>query len=379
MTEIDPSSHVRTVAIVMGGRSAEHEISLVSGCNILSALEREEGRYRVLPIGITRQGRWLLLDRANPLFGNKMQDLPNPLQEDDGRQIFLLPGDEYPFRIMEDGSPLAVDVVFPILHGSHGEDGSFQGILEQLGVPFVGEGVLNSAVGMDKDVCRRLLEAGGIHSAKTEVFIRDIKDKISFESLRESLGLPFYVKPAGQGSSIGINRVFEESFLEKAITEAFTYNSKILIEENICGRELECAVLGSPLRASPIGEIIPSVSSHGGFYSYQAKYQDKDSVQLVVPAEIGEEVSLELQNTALRTAELLQIEQMVRVDMFLRDERESGESLQERILVNEVNTIPGFTSISMYPNLWNHNGLPLPDLLAFFIDSAQQGFLSSTR
>lgn len=343
MTEVDLSLHLRTVAIVMGGRSAEHEISLVSGCNILSALDREEGHYKVLLIGITRQGRWLLLDRANPLFDNKSQDLPNPLQENDGRQIFLLPGDEHPFRIMEDGSPLSIDVVFPILHGPYGEDGSFQGILEQLGVPFVGEGVLNSAVGMDKDVCRRLLEAGGIHSAKTEVFTQDTKDKISFESLRESLGLPFYVKPANQGSSIGINRVSEESFFEKAIAEAFDYNSKILIEENIYGRELECAVLGSPLRASPIGEIIPSASSSSGFYSYQAKYQDEGSVQLVVPAEIEEGVSRELQNTAIRTAKLLQIKQMVRVDMFLRDEKESGASLQERILVNEVNTIPGFT------------------------------------
>lgn len=375
------------VGVLFGGRSAEHEISLVSARNVIAGLDPE--KYEVVPIGIDRDGRWLTAREASRLLidGSTAKSMP-VLNAAAGVELELLPGHSTS-ALQSAGdaatgrarSSLSVDVIFPILHGTYGEDGSVQGLLKLLGIPYVGPDPLGSTVGMDKDVMKRLLRDAGIPNARFRAYLRP-KAVTAFalspddsgelqrpqanhpvpdeaRALVNELGLPLYVKPANMGSSVGISRVKQIEDLAAAVHEALLYDNKILIEENIVGREIECAVLGneSP-EASIAGEIIPK----DGFYSYEAKYLDEKGAALEIPAKISDAELKKVQEISIRTYQALCLEGMSRVDMFLRP---SGE-----IYINEVNTIPGFTGISMYPKLWEHSGLPLPRLLDRLIELA---------
>jgi D-alanine-D-alanine ligase len=245
-----------------------------------------------------------------------------------------------------------VDVIFPVLHGPFGEDGTVQGLLKLANVPFVGAGVLGSAVGMDKDVMKRLLRDAKIPIAKFLVFERSVASKINFAAVKRALGLPFFVKPANLGSSVGISKVSAKKQFGRALTEAFRYDNKILIEESIRGREIECSVLGNE---NPIASLPGEIVTRHDFYSYDAKYLDEKGAQLIVPAALAKNIVRQVQTLALRTFKTLGCEGMARVDFFLRNNRE--------IFVNEINTIPGFTKISMFPKLWEASGIPYPRLI----------------
>ncbi len=345
------------VAILFGGRSAEHEISLISARNITAAMDRN--KYRIIPIGIDKQGRWLR-DQGGRLLQDKSitrVELPRR-----GSSTAVLSASS-PLRALE-----AVDVVFPVLHGPFGEDGTVQGLLKLANIPFVGAGVLGSAVGMDKDVMKRLLRDAGIPIAKFMVFDSPIRNKISFSRVRRELGLPVFVKPANLGSSVGISKAARASEFVRAVKAAFRYDKKILVEENISGREIECAVLGNEYpRASLPGEII---TGHK-FYSYDAKYVDDQGARLVIPAELPGAVTRRIQAMSVRAFKVLCCSGMARVDFFLRGRGE--------IFVNEINTIPGFTAISMYPKMWRASGLSYSRLIDRLIQLALQEFRAETH
>jgi D-alanine-D-alanine ligase len=348
------------VALLFGGQSAEHEISLISARNIVEAMDKK--KYEIVAIGIDKQGRWfydegarLLLDRTQTKV--EFHDLKNV------GAVLLGASNTAMMRFSSGAGIGAVDVVFPVLHGPFGEDGTVQGLLKLANLPFVGAGVLGSAVGMDKDVMKRLLRDAGIPIPKFLVFDGAAKKTINFARVRRELGLPVFVKPANLGSSVGISKVSRSSEFSRAVNEAFRYDNKILIEENIEGCEIECAVLGNekPIASVP-GEIITGHS----FYSYDAKYIDDKGARLVIPAELRRPVARRVQELAVRTFEVLCSSGMARVDFFLRRRSE--------IFVNEINTIPGFTQISMYPKMWATSGLSYPRLIDRLIQLALQRF-----
>jgi D-alanine-D-alanine ligase len=293
------------IGILFGGKSAEHEVSINSANNVIKALDKT--KYQIVKIKIDKKGKFSI----NSLKG--------------------------------------LDVVFPVLHGPFGEDGSMQGFLKIMNLPFVGPGVLGSAVGMDKDIMKRLFRDAGIPIGKFET-IRN-GEEVSFPKLSKSLGLPMFIKPANLGSSVGIHKIKNEADFKKAVKDAFLYDTKLVFEENIKGREIECSVLGNenPIASLP-GEIIPS----GDFYSYNSKYLDNKSVSKI-PAELSKDIVKKIQDMAVQVFKTLNCEGMGRVDFFLKD---NGE-----ILVNEINTLPGFTAISMYPKMWEASGMPISKLL----------------
>lgn len=304
------------VGILFGGKSAEHEVSLRSAKNVIAALDRE--RYEPVEILIGKDGN------LDPLLAYKGK----------------------------------LDAVFLVIHGTNGEDGTMQGLLKLLDVPFVGPGVLGSAVGMDKDVAKRLLRDAGIPIARfVTVQARD-RAKISFDSLAKELGAPMFVKPANAGSSVGVHKIKTASDFDAAVDDAFKYDTKILFEEFVKGREIEVAVLGNEeVAASVAGEIIP----HHEFYSYEAKYLDENGAGLEIPAKLDEKLSEKIRAMAIATFKALACEGMARVDFFVRG---------EEVFINEINTIPGFTSISMYPKLWEASGVSYKDLISKLIELA---------
>jgi D-alanine-D-alanine ligase len=348
------------VAILFGGKSAEHEISVISARNIVAAMDKR--KYEIVSIGIDKQGRWHFDEGARLLHGSnyaqvKFQSCRNTTA--------VLPGaTQTPVVQLTPRRALGtVDVVFPVLHGPYGEDGTVQGLLKLVHVPFVGAGVLGSAVGMDKDVMKRLLRDAKIPIAKFLVFERCMASEINFSGVKRALGLPFFVKPANLGSSVGISKVSANKEFNGAIKEAFRYDSKILIEESIQGREIECSVLGNE---NPIASLPGEIITRHDFYSYDAKYRDEKGARLIVPAALPKKIATAVQEMALRTFKTLACEGMARVDFFLRDNRE--------IFVNEINTIPGFTKISMYPKLWEASGIPYSKLIDRLIQLALERF-----
>jgi D-alanine-D-alanine ligase len=353
------------IALLFGGRSAEHEISLISARNIAAAMDKK--KYEIVSIGIDKQGRWffdegarLLLDRAQTKV--ELHDFKNAGA--------VLPGvSNTPMVRSSSGAAIGtVDVAFPVLHGPFGEDGTVQGLLKLANIPFVGAGVLGSAVGMDKDVMKRLLRDAGIPIAKFLVFDSATKNNISFNRVRRELGLPVFVKPANLGSSVGISKAARPREFSRAVKEAFRYDNKILIEENISGREIECAVLGNEHpKASLPGEII---TGHN-FYSYEAKYIDDKGARLMIPAALPASVTRRIQQLSLQVFKVLCCSGMARVDFFLRGKSE--------IFVNEINTIPGFTAISMYPKMWGASGLSYPRLIDRLIQLALEAFRAEQR
>jgi D-alanine-D-alanine ligase len=338
------------VAILFGGRSAEHEISLISARNIAAAMD--ESKYQIIAIGVDKQGRWFY-DKGERLLRDKSADrvdLPRRGKSTAGLSVISA------LRVLD-----TVDVVFPALHGPFGEDGTVQGLLKLANIPFVGADVLGSALGMDKDVMKRLLRDAAIPIAKFMVFDSASKSRMRFNHVQRELGMPVFVKPANLGSSVGISKAARQSEFVRAVKEAFRYDSKILVEENISGREIECAVLGNENpRASVPGEII---TGHN-FYSYDAKYIDAKGARLVIPAELPGALAQRVQELSVQTFKILCCSGMARVDFFLRGRNE--------IFVNEINTIPGFTAISMYPKMWGASGLSYGRLIDRLIQLALQ-------
>ncbi len=317
------------VAVIFGGRSPEHEVSLVSGQAIMSHLPPE--KYEIIPIGITRQGEWLW--KGDPLAELRAQAVNPPEAEVRPKAASI------PLDLLRQ-----VDVVFPVLHGPYGEDGTLQGLLELLDVPYVGAGVVGSALGMDKVLAKTVWRQHGIPVVEFVAIMRhdwQSQPETIIHQIEDSFGYPCFVKPANSGSSIGIAKAHHREELVAALSEAAFVDSKLLVERAIDGRELECGVLGNdePM-ASPVGEVVPARE----FYDYIAKYSDERTL-LIMPADLPEEVSAEIRRLAVRAFQALDCSGMARVDCFL-------EKQTQQIYVNEINTIPGFTAISMYPKLW---------------------------
>jgi len=302
------------VALIYGGKSAEHDVSIQSARNVADALDKK--KYEVIPFKIARNGNFFI--------------------------------DEIKSK--------RIDVVFPVLHGPYGEDGSIQGLFKVSGIPFVGAGVLGSAVGMDKDIMKKLFREAKIPIGKF-ITVRN-GETFSFKEISKKLGLPMFIKPANLGSSVGIHKIKNEKEFKKGLADAFKYDSKVIIEENINCREIECSVLGNE---NPIASIPGEIIANADFYSYESKYIDNKSV-CEIPAKLPQKTRKEIQNMAVKAFKVLNCEGMGRVDFFLK---KNGE-----ILVNEINTIPGFTSISMYPKLWEASGLPISKLLDRLIELA---------
>lgn len=366
------------VGILFGGRSGEHEISLLSAASVLQALDKD--KYEVVPIGITKEGRWVSQSHAERLLKGE------PLPADGGRHLragdpaatpgaaVLAKGESVivppvpssdslvPFESERRGTEqgINVDIIFPVLHGTFGEDGTIQGLLELADIPYVGAGVLGSAAGMDKDIMKSLFAAAGLAIVKHVTFLRSQWQKDPKQVVRKvekKLKYPLFVKPANLGSSVGISKAHDRKELGPAIETAAAYDRKIVVEQGVGGkkgkaRELECSVLGNDEpRASIAGEIVPSAE----FYDYSAKYLEEGS-QLLIPAKITKKQMKHLQEMAIAAFQAVDCSGLARVD-FLMDPK-SG-----KIYLNEINTMPGFTSISMYPKLWAASGIEYPELI----------------
>jgi D-alanine-D-alanine ligase len=352
------------VGILFGGRSAEHEVSIQSAKNIVAAVDRK--KYEPVLIGIDKAGRWSHIGEENFLQAyvtGGAGALP-----DFSDSLLVSPcAQEGEFLYTRGGKPVApVDVVFPVLHGTFGEDGTIQGLLKLSGIPFVGADVLGTAVGMDKDVMKRVLRDADIPIPGFLVYPWNLKDSIDFDRVKTALGMPLFVKPANLGSSVGIAKVREQKDFEKACTQAFAYDTKIIIEEAVEGREIECSVLGNELpEASLPGEVKPRHE----FYSYDAKYIDSEGAELIIPAALPPRVTERVRELAVKTFSAICCEGLARVDFFIRGTgvRGTGE-----VLVNEINTLPGFTAISMYPKLWAASGVSQTELIDRLITLALQ-------
>ena len=354
------------VAILFGGKSAEHEISVISARNIVAAMDRT--RYDIVSIGIDKQGRWVFDEGARLLLRGGGQTQVKLRRSNDGAAVLPGAAQTSVTRVSRRAPLTGVDVVFPVLHGPFGEDGTVQGLLKLANVPFVGAGVLGSAIGMDKDVMKRLLRDANLPVAKFLVFERGSAPMIDFAAVKHALGLPLFVKPANLGSSVGISKVRHRKQFAAAIKDAFLYDTKIVIEENIHGREIECSVLGNE---TPIASVPGEIITRHDFYSYDAKYVDEKGARLVIPADLPGVVARKIQELAVKTFKVLCCQGMARVDFFIRGNRD--------VIVNEINTIPGFTKISMYPKLWEASGIPYPDLIDRLIQLALEKFRDEKR
>lgn len=358
MTEETFNRSKKRVAVLFGGQSDEHDVSLRSAQTIIQALD--PARYEVVPVGITREGRWLaggdpmqVLTAASPMFhlASKNGETNNGnASAATTTAVTVVEGTSLPLEFSE-----SVDIVFPALHGPMGEDGTVQGFLELTGVPYIGSGVLGSATAMDKAITKHLLTQAGLPQLPwVQVLRRDWeRDPAAIESaIAERIGYPSFVKPANMGSSVGVSKANNAEELHEALRTAAHYDRKIVVEQGVNAREIELAVLGNddPI-VSVAGEVVPA----GEFYDYNAKYIDDDA-QLLVPADIDPEILAYMQRMAIDAFRALDLAGLARVDFFI--ERDT-----DRIFVNEVNTLPGFTSISMYPMLWEASGVPLEELV----------------
>jgi len=343
------------IGILFGGKSAEHEVSIQSAKNIFNAINKE--KFEPVLISIDKAGGWHLLDNPRSLLNSGTFPSINNLP-DKAQNITLLKKDvALPAKTNISNTLKELDVVFPVLHGPFGEDGTVQGLLKLLDIPFVGAGVLGSAIGMDKDVTKRLLRDAKIPTARFIVVKKDYIPR--YEEVTEKLGSPIFVKPANAGSSVGISRVSAKSEYAKALKNAFDFDRKILVEEAIDGREIECSVLGNE---SPIASVPGEIVTKHDFYSYDAKYVDENGATTIIPAKVPSATSKKIQELATKAFKVLECEGMCRVDFFLK--RDGA------LLVNEINTIPGFTNISMYPKIWEASGIPYSQLIERLINLA---------
>jgi D-alanine-D-alanine ligase len=338
------------LAVLIGGKSPEHAISLRSGKSVVSALNQD--KYNIVVIGIAKDGKWYLQESEDFLRHEddttKIALKPSEItvfQDTDGKNSFL-------YNRKDNQKISKIDIAFPVLHGAYGEDGVIQGHFRSVNCAFVGTDLMASAVGMDKDIAKRLWRDAGISIAAFEVIDLSNKSKIKFELLVKKLGLPLFVKPANAGSSVGVHKVNNKDEFDAALKDGFLYDRKLLVEEAITGIEVECAVLGNEHpKASVIGGIVPTEK----FYSYDAKYISSSGAKLMIPADIPPAVSKYIRETALKAYKCIGAEGLSRVDFFMRPDFS--------IVLNEINTMPGFTSISMYPKLWEATGMSYSDLL----------------
>jgi D-alanine-D-alanine ligase len=367
-----PRKKIR-IGLVFGGRSGEHDVSLASANSIMANLDRE--KYDVVPIGITREGSWLLGTEPAKLLA--AGQLSNPDSQEEQTTIVTLTGDPNLRRLipLESGEVLrdngALDVIFPVLHGTYGEDGSLQGLLEMANVPYIGCGVLGSALGMDKEKMKLIFRSIGLPIVDYLVYRRNEWERSPeavMDTVEGRIGYPCFVKPVNLGSSVGINKAHDRGELEHAMHVAAEFDRKIIIERGINCREIECAVLGNdePL-ASVAGEIVAS----NEFYDYNAKYIDNQS-QTLIPAPIAPETAEQVRRFALTAFIALDLSGLARVDFFL--DKESNQ-----LYINEVNTMPGFTQISMFAKLWEASGLPYAQLLDRLIELALERYEDKQR
>lgn len=351
------------VAVLFGGKSAEHEVSIQSAITIVSSLDPK--KYDVSLIGITKSGHWqpvsvpALMGPSGPakLTKGSVASALSVMPQGDGR-IVSTTGMA--------GHTSNFDVVIPVLHGPFGEDGTVQGLLKLANVPFVGADVLGSAVGMDKDIMKRLLRDAGIPIGHFETYRVHDRKKISYAAISKRLGRTVFVKPANLGSSVGVSKATNKKEFDAAIETAFRFDSKILVEAFIQGREIECSVLGNEYpEASVPGEVIPNTNEHG-FFSYEAKYTDEHGADFIIPARLSKKQIATVQRLAVDTFRTLSCEGLGRVDLFMTPDG--------NFIVNEINTFPGFTSVSMYPKLWEASGLSYSKLIDRLIELAFERF-----
>ncbi|MEQ1952608.1 D-alanine--D-alanine ligase family protein [Mesorhizobium sp. CN2-181] len=334
------------IAVLFGGRSAEHDVSVLSATNVMGALD--PAKYDAMPVFVTREGKWLLSSFEDGALAKPER----------GTEICLVPGGQGRIIALPAGGAAhdlpKIDILFPVLHGLHGEDGAAQGLCEVARVPLAGCGILGSATALDKDIAKRLLNEAGLATARS-VTIRQASPP-AFAEIEHELGLPIFIKPARQGSSVGVSKVATEGEFEAALAEGFKHDRKLLAEEFIRGREIECSVLEDlhgGLFVSRPGEIVPA-ESHG-FYSYDAKYVDENGAALDVPAELPPEIESTVREMAGNAFRAVGCDAMARVDFFV--------TADMRILVNELNTIPGFTNISMYAKAMAASGVSYPEVI----------------
>jgi len=344
------------VLILFGGRSAEHKVSLQSAANIIEAIDKN--KYNIYPVGINYDGQWFYFE-TNNIFLNLEDPSKVALNISASKPVALLPIGINSFLISLDKNEKIIrpDIIFPVLHGPYGEDGTIQALAKIANIPCVGPGIIGSAAGMDKDVMKRLLKEAGIPIARSIIIRKYEAEKYNYKILSEMLGKVLFVKPANMGSSVGISKVTDEKSFNFAIEKAFLYDTKIIVEEEIKGREIECAVLGNdnPIASEP-GEIIPLED----FYSYTAKYINKNGAELKIPAQLNDDIKRKIQQLAIHTFKVLECYGMSRVDFFV--------TIDGKIYVNEINTIPGFTKISMYPKLFEFSGISYSELIDKLID-----------
>ncbi len=342
------------IGVLYGGRSGEHEVSLCSAASVLSSLDKK--KYEVVAIGIDRDGRWYV-QREPEIIDDKDFGKILKLRKEGNWLVNHFEKDNKLYLYdTESNREVYVDVVFPVVHGIFCEDGTIQGLLELAVVPYVGADVIGSAVGMDKDVSKRLLKEAGIPVVSWVTLSKEQWEREPSSvtnNIIDRIGFPLFVKPSNAGSSVGIKKVKGEDMLNESIVNAFLYDRKILIEKAIDCREIECSVIGnhSP-EASILGEVVPRHE----FYSYEAKYIDPNGAELKIPAQVDESLALRIRETAIEGYRILCCSGMARVDFFL-------ENNSDKFYLNEINTIPGFTSISMYPKLWGKTGLQYSKLL----------------
>ncbi|HEX6922674.1 MAG TPA: D-alanine--D-alanine ligase [Bacillales bacterium] len=355
----------KKVGLLYGGKSAEYEVSVQTALSVMNALDRS--KYEIHPIRISKQGEWI---QGRAITG-QVEDA-GELEIKAGEQSGVAPVSPQSQWLQnregndEDGaSAAALDVIFPLLHGPNGEDGTVQGLLELLNMPYVGSGVMASAAGMDKVTMKDVFAAKGFPQAKYLGFKRkqwEREPDQAYAQVEETLGFPCFVKPANLGSSVGISKCKTREALAEAFQEAFQYDRKIVVEEHVDGREIEIGVLGNDEPdVSVAGEIVPGAE----FYDYRAKYESDGDTSLVIPAELPEELYEEISSIAVRAFQSLDCAGLSRVDFFVR--KSDGA-----VLINEVNTMPGFTPYSMYPLLWKHSGIPYSELINRLLELAAE-------
>jgi len=345
------------IAIIYGGKSAEHEISIRSAKNVVQNIDRN--KYSFVLIKINKQGEWLTDKKL--ISENNFESIDELIDFSPEDRISFRPGLGNPFIIVGSDISFSVDAVFPVLHGPNGEDGTIQGLFKMLNLPFVGSGVLGSAVGMDKEIMKKILHEANIKIG--DYLVAKNGQFPTFNEVKQKLNLPVYIKPANMGSSIGISKVTNNKEYIEAIKLAYQFDRKLVIEANITGREIECAILGNENpKASQPGEIIATKD----FYDYKSKYLDDSASELIVNAKLPKHITKELQDIAIKTFKTLECEGMSRVDFFVTE--------NYKIIVNEINTIPGFTSISMYPKLWLESGISYTELITQLIELAIDRF-----
>lgn len=346
----------KIVAILYGGRSVEHGVSIKSARNIYEYIDKE--KFEPLAIGINTKGKWFLTKGVDKNI-------------DQGQPLGLILDPEKPgFILLASGDRLKIDIIFPALHGTDGEDGSIQGLIKAIDLPMVGTGVLGSAISMNKIIAKRLFQEAGIPVTKFVAFHFDDQKKIKFEDIKKKLGLPFMVKSASLGSSVGVTKVSRKNEFRNAVDESFKYDQEILFEQFIEGREIECALLGNnPAEASNPGEIV--INKKYEFYTFDAKYVDAEAVEIIVPAKLDKKSVKLIREVSVQAYRALHCEDFSRVDLFL--------TKKGKVYVNEINTIPGFTNSSMYPMMWNERGISFPELITRLLTLASERYTANKR